>query len=124
MRASGGFRLYSESSGFIGVELPTGASAWSTVSDSTKKMDRKPADGPYVLSELEHMPIDTWRYKHQPGGPLHMGPMAQDFYNSFGLGDSDTPSPLSTPTVCSSRRYRNWQEKSPRCGMRIENCAP
>ena len=33
------------------------------------------------------MPIETWRYKTQGEGKRHMGPMAGDFREAFGLGD-------------------------------------
>jgi hypothetical protein len=35
------------------------------------------------------MDIATWRYKDDPTGATHMGPMAQDFQEAFGLGASD-----------------------------------
>ncbi|HEY6507710.1 MAG TPA: tail fiber domain-containing protein, partial [Vicinamibacterales bacterium] len=33
--------------------------------------------------------ISTWQYKSDPESVRHMGPMAQDFQQAFGLGDSD-----------------------------------
>ena len=36
------------------------------------------------------MPIYQWQPKDGPNAELiHFGPMAQDFYAAFGLGDSD-----------------------------------
>src|SRR5262249_25478123 len=32
-------------------------------------------------------PIETWNYKAQDASIRHMGPMAQDFYAAFGLGE-------------------------------------
>jgi hypothetical protein len=31
----------------------------------------------------------TWNYKAQPDSVRHIGPMAQDFYAGFGLGEDD-----------------------------------
>ena len=35
------------------------------------------------------MPITSWRYKTQDASVRHVGPMAQDFHEAFGLGDDD-----------------------------------
>ena len=35
------------------------------------------------------MPITQWKYKVEPSGIKHIGPMAQDFHAAFGLGDND-----------------------------------
>ena len=35
------------------------------------------------------MSIATWNWKSQDAGIRHMGPMAQDFYAAFGLGETD-----------------------------------
>lgn len=45
-----------------------------------------------VAAKLAHLPIHQWRYKpgHAPAGfgdETHIGPMAQDFQQAFGVGD-------------------------------------
>lgn len=35
------------------------------------------------------MPISQWSYKAQDESIEHIGPMAQDFYRLFGLGEDD-----------------------------------
>ena len=42
-----------------------------------------------VLVKLEALPIHHWTYNHNPDQVRHMGPMAEDFYKAFGLGDTD-----------------------------------
>jgi hypothetical protein len=42
-----------------------------------------------VLERVAHLPIPQWKMKAEPAGRKHIGPMAQDFYAAFGLGDSD-----------------------------------
>ena len=41
-----------------------------------------------ILQLVNDLPVSTWQYKGQDG--QHIGPMAQDFYSSFGLGASET----------------------------------
>ncbi|WP_343067192.1 tail fiber domain-containing protein [Streptomyces rectiverticillatus] len=42
-----------------------------------------------VLRKVVEMPVSTWRYRSDPPGVRHLGPMAQDWWAAFGLGDSD-----------------------------------
>lgn len=70
----------------IGVRVVGGGTSWISLCDSTSKTNRTRVDGEEVLNKLSAMPIDKWNYKHQPDGPEHMGPMAQDFWSAFHLG--------------------------------------
>ena len=45
-----------------------------------------PVDPVAVLAKLTAIPISTWRYKTDNPDILHLGPMAEDFAASFGLG--------------------------------------
>lgn len=47
------------------------------------KEDIDPADN--ILGKLKTLPMFTWRYKGDP--VKHIGPMAQDFQETFGIGD-------------------------------------
>ena len=89
LRASGGTRIFSNSSLSAGVTLAAGASSWSSVSDSTLKRNIRLVDGNDILSKLVSLPIKQWSYKAQVPSIEHIGPMAQDFYRIFGLGDDD-----------------------------------
>ena len=42
-----------------------------------------------VLDSLSKLPISTWSYTTEPSGARHIGPMAQDFMESFHVGSSD-----------------------------------
>jgi hypothetical protein len=42
-----------------------------------------------VLAEIARVPISEWSYKADLRGVRHMGPMAQDFYAAFHLGEGD-----------------------------------
>ena len=48
-----------------------------------------PVDARETLERLVAMPIQTWSYiAHEPAA-RHMGPMAQDFAEAYGLGSDD-----------------------------------
>jgi len=59
------------------------------VSDRNVKRDIEPVDEQAVLEAVARLPVSTWSYKSDDPAVRHMGPMAQDFKASFGLGDSD-----------------------------------
>jgi hypothetical protein len=101
-RAFGGFRL--EDGDGLWVEmayLPTtpiststgaylsGGGMWVNSSDRNLKENFEPVDGQDVLDRLAEMPISTWNYKAGDPNARHMGPVAQDFYATFGLGEDD-----------------------------------
>lgn len=44
-----------------------------------------PLTGPQTLQRLVDLPVNYWTYEFEPG-VRHVGPMAQDFAASFGLG--------------------------------------
>jgi hypothetical protein len=59
------------------------------VSDRNQKKNITPADTDEVLRRVSRLPIALWTYRAEPDGVRHLGPMAQDFRASFGLGDDD-----------------------------------
>jgi hypothetical protein len=48
-----------------------------------------PSGASDVLARVVAMPISTWTYGFDDPSVKHLGPMAQDFAASFGLGSSD-----------------------------------
>lgn len=58
-------------------------------SDRALKENVIPVDPQAVLAALSRMPIARWSYTFDDAGTPHMGPMAQDFYAAFGLGEDD-----------------------------------
>jgi hypothetical protein len=62
---------------------------WVNSSDRNLKENFEPVDGQDVLDRLAEMPISTWNYKAGDPNARHMGPVAQDFYATFGLGEDD-----------------------------------
>jgi hypothetical protein len=88
-RAAGGFFLYTNASLTSGVTLAGGGSSWSTVSDRNVKENFRGVDSREILDRLITIPIKTWNYIAQDPSVRHIGPMAQDFYAAFGLGDDE-----------------------------------
>jgi hypothetical protein len=53
-------------------------------SDRNRKEDIAAVDAREILARVVELPIQSWRYRNEP--EKHVGPMAQDFYATFGLG--------------------------------------
>lgn len=49
-----------------------------------------PVNGFRILAQLSTLPISTWRYHWEDPKVRHLGPMAQDWAATFGLGEDDT----------------------------------
>jgi len=90
VRATGGFKFYSSTNTTAGLQLASGNSAWTTLSDRNAKDALRPVDARAVLEKVAAMPLATWHYKTQDTKYRHMGPMAQDFYAAFELGETNT----------------------------------
>src|SRR5207253_465501 len=89
VRAAGGTRIFSNSGLTAGVTLAAGGGSWSSVSDRNMKENFAAISGERLLEKLNVIPVETWNYKSQDAAIRHMGPMAQDFYAAFGLGEDD-----------------------------------
>jgi hypothetical protein len=59
------------------------------VSDRNVKRGIEPVDEQAVLETVAELPVSTWSYKSDDPAVRHLGPIAQDFYAAFGLGDTD-----------------------------------
>ncbi len=88
--ASDGSFIHTNSTATLGAQLPANATAWVAICDSTKKNRYGQINTSEVLSKLSQIPIETWSYKDDPNHVKHIGPMAQDFYAAFHVGESDT----------------------------------
>jgi hypothetical protein len=58
-------------------------------SDFKKKENFSTVDNQEVLERLAEIPITTWNLKADGDEVRHMGPMAQDFYAAFELGEDE-----------------------------------
>ncbi len=71
-----------------GAYLST-SGAWTNTSDREAKANFAAVDAQEVLARLAAIPIQTWNYKSQDPSVRHIGPVAQDFYAAFGVGEDD-----------------------------------
>lgn len=88
-RAVGGFYFFTSSDLTSGVFVPAGGNAWSSVSDHNMKDNFAGVNGEQLLENLAAIPISTWNYKSQDESIRHIGPMAQDFYVAFNVGEDN-----------------------------------
>jgi hypothetical protein len=86
--APGGFFFYRGIVGSGGCTLPAGTVSWSCTSDRNTKSNITPLNPRDVLREVMRMPIARWSYRGTEA-ITNIGPMAQDFWQAFRVGDSD-----------------------------------
>lgn len=94
VRATGGVYLVTGIDGTSGN--PTWAcgtsngNGWTCTSDRNVKRNLRLIDAQDMLAKVSNLPVYHWQPSSGPNIDLkHIGPMAQDFYAAFGLGDSD-----------------------------------
>jgi hypothetical protein len=62
---------------------------WACASDRNLKENLVAVDGAEVLARLNQVPVYTWNAKNADPAIRHVGPMAQDFYAAFAVGQDD-----------------------------------
>jgi trimeric autotransporter adhesin len=76
------------------LETTTGAylttsGTWTNASDRNLKTAFQPVDESLLLSRIGQLPMASWQYKVDSASIRHIGPIAQDFYAAFQLGNDD-----------------------------------
>ena len=127
-RASGGVYFYTRSDLSTGVYVAANGGAWNSVSDRNAKENFAAVDGQALLDGLARVPITTWNYKGQDTAIRHIGPVAQDFYAAFGVGEDDkhisTLDPDGVALAASQALYRLAQEQASQiAALQAENAA-
>ena len=89
-RASGGVYFYTNSTLTTYAYLAAGSGSWASGSDRNLKENVAEVDSKQLLARLAQVPVTTWNYTSQDDSIRHIGPMAQDFYAAFGVGEDDT----------------------------------
>lgn len=59
-------------------------------SDVNNKLDVTPVNSTDILDRVMELPIAFWRYRDDGTQSRHIGPMAQDFAQLFGVGADET----------------------------------
>jgi hypothetical protein len=81
--------FFTGGSGGAGNCYYNGGADWSCTSDRNAKENFAPVDSVSILEAVAKLPITTWSMKGDTKQTPHMGPVAQDFYKAFGLGEND-----------------------------------
>ncbi|MEX1002117.1 MAG: tail fiber domain-containing protein [Crocinitomicaceae bacterium] len=90
VKSSGGAVFYTSSNLSTGVILPAGGGAWSSLSDRNSKDNIQEIDENKYLKKLDSIDVFYWNYISQDSSIMHIGPMAQDFYKTFEIGEDST----------------------------------
>ncbi|NJL29531.1 MAG: tail fiber domain-containing protein, partial [Thermoanaerobaculia bacterium] len=102
------------------MQIPAGGS-YTTASDRNLKENIEAVDPQQVLDKVLRLPIAVWNYKTQNAAMRHMGPMAQDFYALFGLGDSDTTISVTDPGAVALAAIQGLHKEVEERDSTIEN---
>jgi trimeric autotransporter adhesin len=89
-RATGGFRFRTNLGGTTGCNLPAGSGVFNCTSSRATKENFLSVRGEEVLKSLRFMPITSWNYIAEGKQVRHLGPMAEDFFQAFGLGTNNS----------------------------------
>lgn len=74
----------------VGCDLTSKVPTWTCASSRTVKENFLAVDGEEILRRLRGVPVTTWTMIGDKDGILHLGPVAEDFYQAFGLGLGET----------------------------------
>jgi hypothetical protein len=72
--------------GNVGCDLTVAVPTWTCASSRTLKENYAPVNGEDVLIRLRSVPVTTWTMIGADEKVLHLGPVAEDFYQAFALG--------------------------------------
>jgi len=114
LRAAGGTRIYSNATATLGVQLNPGSGTWTSISDSTLKRNIREVDYEAILNKVAELPISRWSYISQDDSIEHIGPMGQDFYRLFDVGDNNTTISAVDPDGIALAAIKALYEKSKR----------
>lgn len=89
-RATGGFRFRTNLAATTGCNLPAGSGVFNCTSSRKTKQNFATVDGEELLAKVRVLPVSTWNYTSEGAQVRHVGPMAEDFYQAFGLGVGET----------------------------------
>lgn len=104
------FVVGSNSSNGNGAYLSNGGT-WTNASDRNKKENFQRLDGNAILRKISRLPLTRWNYKGQ--SEQHIGPVAQDFYRIFQVGENDktisTIDPSGIALIGVQELYKKWK---------------
>ena len=89
-RFAGGIRFYTNAAATTGAYMNGSVSGWTNFCDRNKKENFTAIDGESILARLRAVPVSEWNYKGTEASVRYIGPMAQDFWQAFHLGGTDS----------------------------------
>lgn len=98
IRAAGGIRLRTSAAanaaagvaGNTGCDLPPGSGTFSCSSSRTIKTAFETIEAGRWLERIQALPLSTWSYLGDELQSRHLGPVAEDFFALFELGEGPT----------------------------------
>ncbi len=84
-----GYSGYFQGGGGTGYCRFNGGAGWSCTSDKHAKENFQAVDAVEILEAVATLPITKWTMKGDEDKTPHLGPVAQDFYAAFDLGEDD-----------------------------------
>lgn len=82
-RTAGGFTIFSNAAGTLGVTLAANATAFAAVCDRKLKEDISVLDYAGMIEKMDEIDIYSFSYIHDEKKLKHRGPMAQDWSRMF-----------------------------------------
>ena len=89
----------------------TAGGVWTNASDRNLKENFVPVN-PAILQKIDALPVTEWNYKNEDPSVRHIGPVAQDFYSIFGVGNSSTSISTIDPSGIALAGIQSLDEKS------------
>ncbi len=93
-----------------GAKLTTGGT-WTNASSRDLKENFSDIDKEELLNKISELDLQSWNYKAEDASIKHIGPMAQQFYELFGLGGSSTSISTIDPAGLALVGIQALQEK-------------
>ena len=118
--ASNGTYFYSNATATTGSYLAAGSGTWNSISDSTKKHRFGKVDTKDVLDKVAALTIERWSYKTQEESIQHIGPMAQDFWKLFHVGDDSLAISTIDPSGIALAAIQELQKRNALLEKRVE----
>lgn len=70
--------------------------AWVNASSRELKENFATTSAEEILEKIAALPVYSWNYKAEDSSVVHVGPMAEDFYDAFHLGGENGNKSIST----------------------------
>jgi hypothetical protein len=74
--------------GSNGAYLSSGG-VWVNVSDKNLKENIQPVEQNDMLNKINQLKISSWNYTREGNNVKHIGPMAEEFYQLFNVGNDN-----------------------------------